>query len=175
MEYCQDGTLYDLIDRRKANPLTEEEIYSVIYQCLNGYKILFDKKILHQDIKPQNILIRNGFYKLADFGLSIFYEGYNFSSTREGTLRYIAPEKMTIKDYVGNPKSDIYSFGVMFFQLITKHHPYIKPYEKGISVKEFLRELKDAKLRIPNNLYNSFSLKFTDFFDRILLKMLKKS
>lgn len=74
-------------------------------------------------------------YKLADFGLSIFYEGYNYSTSREGTLRYIAPEKLTIKEYVGNPKSDVYSFGVMFFELITRCHPYVRPNEKGISVK----------------------------------------
>ena len=49
---------------------------------MNGYKILFDKKILHQDIKPGNILIRNNVYKLADFGLSIFYETHKFGLSR---------------------------------------------------------------------------------------------
>jgi serine/threonine-protein kinase ULK/ATG1 len=58
---------------------------------MNGYKVLFDKKILHQDIKPENILIRKNIFKLADFGLSIFYEGYDFGDSREGTLSYIAP------------------------------------------------------------------------------------
>lgn len=54
----------------------------MFYQLVKGYKILFDKKILHQDLKPENVLIDRGVYKLADFGLSIFYEGYKFTNRR---------------------------------------------------------------------------------------------
>ena len=94
MEYCEGGDLLKFTESRKNNPFSEEEIYEMFYQCMNGYKTLYDKKILHQDIKPDNILIRKGVYKLADFGLSLFYENHDFGRTREGTLRYIAPEKL---------------------------------------------------------------------------------
>lgn len=114
MEYCEGGTLYDEYVRKKNHIFEEEELMDIFYQCMNGYKVLFDKKIMHQDIKPENILIRKNTYKLADFGLSLFYEGHDFGDTREGTLSYIAPEKLCLK-YVGNPKADIYSFGVMFY------------------------------------------------------------
>lgn len=75
MEYCDGGTLYDIIQNKKSNGIvfTEEELYDLFYQCMSGYKVLFDKKILHQDIKAGNILVKNGVYKLADFGLSVFY------------------------------------------------------------------------------------------------------
>lgn len=56
---------------------------------MSGYKVLWDNKILHQDLKPANILIKNGLFKLADFGFSIFYEGYKHGSVREGTLPYM--------------------------------------------------------------------------------------
>jgi serine/threonine protein kinase len=55
---------------------------NVFYQTIKGYKVLYDKKILHQDLKPENVLIDNGLYKLADFGLSIFYEGYKYTNKR---------------------------------------------------------------------------------------------
>jgi len=71
MEYCRDGTLYDKI--KQHQPMSEHQIMSIFYQLIRGYKILYDKKILHQDLKPDNVLIDRDCYKLADFGLSIFY------------------------------------------------------------------------------------------------------
>jgi serine/threonine protein kinase len=56
---------------------------------MNGYKVLWNEKILHQDLKLANVLIKNGIYKLADFGFSIFYEGVKFGESREGTLPYM--------------------------------------------------------------------------------------
>lgn len=75
MEYCKDGTLWDLIQNKKKQKIQfkELEIYDLFYQCMMGYKVLYDKKVLHQDIKPGNILVDDGTFKLADFGLSIFY------------------------------------------------------------------------------------------------------
>lgn len=51
MEYCPDGTLEDLIKKKKGH-FTEEEIFDIFYQLMNGYKVLYDAKILHQDLKP---------------------------------------------------------------------------------------------------------------------------
>jgi len=106
--------------------MSEQQIMSIFYQLVRGYKVLYDKKILHQDLKPDNVLIDRDCYKLADFGLSIFYEGYKFTNKREGTLNYIALEKLTKLDYKGNPLSDVYSLGVIAFELVLGRHPYIK-------------------------------------------------
>ena len=91
MDYCEGGSLYDEYFVKKKNYYEEEQFYDIFYQCMSGYKVLYDKKIMHQDIKPENILIRKGVFKLADFGLSLFYEGHDFGDCREGTLSYIAP------------------------------------------------------------------------------------
>ena len=56
---------------------------------MNGYKVLYEAKILHQDIKPENILLKKNTYKITDFGFSIFMENYKYGESREGTLRYI--------------------------------------------------------------------------------------
>lgn len=50
MEYCKDGTLLDLV--RKQKNLSEKEILDIFYQVIQGYKVLYDRKILHQDLKP---------------------------------------------------------------------------------------------------------------------------
>lgn len=58
---------------RKGQRLTDDEQLRVFYQLVSGYKVLYDRKILHQDLKPDNILLKSGTYKIADFGLSVFY------------------------------------------------------------------------------------------------------
>jgi serine/threonine protein kinase len=67
---------------------------------MSGYKVLWDSKILHQDLKPENVLIKDGKYKLTDFGFSIFYSGMpedRLGSTRKGTIHYMPLEKLTKK------------------------------------------------------------------------------
>lgn len=104
--------------------------------------------MLHEDIKPENVLVKDGVYKIADFGLAIFSENYKYTSKRRGTLYYMAFEKITRKEYTANVKSDIYSMGVMLFEVITGRHPYID--KRGLEIKEFAKELKDARLRHEN-------------------------
>jgi serine/threonine protein kinase len=81
MEYCPDGTLEDL-RKKKNNMFSEAEIFDIFYQLMNGYKVLWNAKILHQDLKLENVLIKDGRYKLTDFGFSIFYEGVKHSNIR---------------------------------------------------------------------------------------------
>lgn len=81
MEFCPDGTLEDLMKRKKGH-FTEEEILDIFYQLMSGYRVLYDAKILHQDLKPENVLMKNGQLKLTDFGFSIFYEGFKYGQIR---------------------------------------------------------------------------------------------
>ena len=90
-----------------------------------GYNAVHEAGILHEDIKPDNILIHNGIYKIADFGLSSFLEaGKSAGKMRRGTLKYMAPEKLIRKGYVGDVSSDIYSLGLVLFEAATGKHPY---------------------------------------------------
>lgn len=122
MEYCPDGTLEALMKPEVV--LTEETIFDVLLQIMEGYRPLWSNKILHQDLKPDNILRKGNTLKITDFGFSILYEGYHFTSLREGTLLYMPLEKLSKLNYEPSTKSDVYSIGVIMFKLITKRHPY---------------------------------------------------
>lgn len=69
MELCSDGTLTDYV--RKQGILQEETIFSIFYQLINGYRVLEEAGIVHQDLKLGNVLIKNGVLKITDFGFSI--------------------------------------------------------------------------------------------------------
>lgn len=56
--------------KKGKNPFTEDEVFNLFYQVSLGFIDLIEGKIFHEDIKPQNILIKNGVYKLTDFGIS---------------------------------------------------------------------------------------------------------
>lgn len=111
---------------------------------VNGYRVFYEAKVLHEDIKPENVLVHEGVFKLADFGLAISAENTKCSSKRRGTLYYMSLEKLTKKDYISNYKSDIYSLGVMMYEIITRRHPYVE--NRGLNLKEYVKQLKDAKL-----------------------------
>lgn len=125
MEYANQGTLRDLIDRQKST----SEMFDLDYliglyrQLLNGMKAV-NEKLVHRDIKPENILIKDNILKISDFGLSKFVNDATRTLTFKGfgTPKYIAPEawnndKNTIQ-------MDIYSMGVIFYELATLDYPY---------------------------------------------------
>lgn len=88
MECCKDGTLVDLL--KMPRTLDEERAFDVFWQLMNGYRVLWENGILHQDLKLANVLIKKGVLKITDFGFSIFTEKYIPSLTREGTLQYMS-------------------------------------------------------------------------------------
>jgi serine/threonine protein kinase len=65
-EYCNGGTLADLLEKKKF--LSETEALKIFAQMIEAFKVLVHESILHRDLKPSNILFHNGVLKLADFG-----------------------------------------------------------------------------------------------------------
>lgn len=68
MEFCGGGTLTDYM--KKNQTLSEEEIVEFLQQFCQGYRVLYERGIIHRDIKPDNILLHNNIFKIADFGLA---------------------------------------------------------------------------------------------------------
>ena len=125
MEYVEGITLKSHIEHRGALP--EREILYYASQILSALDYIHSKSIIHCDIKPQNIiLLQNGSIKVADFGiarLSSMIDGANEKSdVAVGTVYYVSPEQAQGK--VPRRESDLYSLGVMLYELITGSLPF---------------------------------------------------
>jgi len=117
LEYCEGGDLSKYI----LTGNTENDL-KYLKQILLGLDFLYKNNVLHRDIKPQNILIHNNQIKISDFGFAKSFEKNELITTFCGSPLYMAPE--IIKDKIYSPKSDIWSLGVVLYELITKKHPY---------------------------------------------------
>lgn len=126
MDYTDGGTLRQFIDRQNGKQIDNDTLKGILFQLANGMKAI-SEHLVHRDIKPENILNFNGVFKITDFGLSKIAgdSTKTFSFKNGGTLYYIAPEawnndKNTIQ-------MDIYSMGIVFYELATLSYPYNPP------------------------------------------------
>lgn len=107
------------------SPLDIDEVISIAMMTLRGIEHAHDRGIIHRDIKPQNILLdTNGRVKITDFGIAKALSETRMTETNQviGSVQYISPEQA--KGHNTDERTDIYSFGVMLFELLTGHLPY---------------------------------------------------
>ncbi|CAL5973743.1 Kinase [Hexamita inflata] len=144
-EFAELGDLDGEIQARlrSSKPFSEEDVWSVFLQSMSGLRQLHDQGILHRDIKGQNILrfqnLKNPqkpIYKLADFGVSKVIKDVetDFAKTQIGTPFYLCPEIWQNKEY--NAAADIFSMGVLLYELMALKHPY-----NGRDMKELNRNV----------------------------------
>jgi len=126
MEYVDGQSLADLLLKAPENKLPEEEVKKYALQIAEGLAYAHNQRVIHKDIKPQNIMRTNdGTIKLMDFGIA---ETVHSSMSRlkntgsSGTLVYMSPEQLRGKD-VGK-ESDIYSLGATLYELLTGNPPF---------------------------------------------------
>ncbi len=122
MEYANGGDLLSVLKRR---PMNELEGVSLGYDIIRGIKALRDNNVIHLDIKPGNILVNDGQYKLADFGMIIPRNSGTMPMNAEiwSTAAYISPEYLTLEAPLSS-KSDIYSLGITLYQAISGDNPF---------------------------------------------------
>ncbi|MCK4359247.1 MAG: serine/threonine protein kinase, partial [Candidatus Cloacimonetes bacterium] len=124
MEYANEGTLDDLIDLKKESKefFTNDELINMFIDLINGMEEI-NKYLIHRDIKPDNILIKNSVLKISDFGLSKIVTEATRTSTFKGVgcVPYLAPEGW--KNYKNTILMDIYSMGFVFYKLACLEHP----------------------------------------------------
>ena len=130
LEYLEGLAVDEIMEKRR---LTLDECLDIGIQMLDGLKAAHQKRILHRDVTPANVIVRpDGRVKLLDFGLSkLLKEGAKDTSTAPrqtgegmivGTLDYLSPEQA-----LGNPldeRSDLFSFGIVLYQMLTGTHPF---------------------------------------------------
>uniref|UniRef100_A0A8C3W3S8 non-specific serine/threonine protein kinase n=1 Tax=Catagonus wagneri TaxID=51154 RepID=A0A8C3W3S8_9CETA len=125
MEYCDGGDLMKRIKRQRGVLFSEDQILSWFVQISLGLKHIHDRKILHRDIKAQNIFLsKNGMVaKLGDFGIArVLNNTMELARTCVGTPYYLSPEICQNKPY--NNKTDIWSLGCVLYELCTLKHPF---------------------------------------------------
>lgn len=125
MEYVEGQTLEDFI-MNKNGLIVEEKAYPMFTEILNAFSYAHQHDIIHRDIKPSNILLdRNGHVKIMDFGIAQIISEVNektMGGMAMGTPAYMSPEQVYGQPL--NQRSDIYSLGVLFHQMLTGRAPY---------------------------------------------------
>ncbi len=122
MEFVDGENLMDRLQR--AQVLPAEEVMAFAAQVVAALDYAHGKRILHQDIKPQNLMVdRAGRIKIADFGLARMMQyGENATGPTMGTPQYVPPE--VVRRSPPDPRSDIYSLAATMFHLLTGRPPY---------------------------------------------------
>ncbi|XP_019731365.1 serine/threonine-protein kinase Nek5 isoform X3 [Hippocampus comes] len=125
MEYCDGGDLMMKINMQRGVFFTEPQVLAWFVQICLGLKHIHDKKILHRDIKSQNIFLseRGVKVKLGDFGIArMLTHTLELARTCVGTPHYLSPEICESRPY--NNKTDIWSLGCVLYELCTLRHPF---------------------------------------------------
>ncbi|MBR6045292.1 MAG: Stk1 family PASTA domain-containing Ser/Thr kinase [Ruminococcus sp.] len=134
MEYIDGITLKELLEQQGV--LRWKDALKFVVQILKALQHAHDKGIVHRDIKPQNIMLfPDGTIKVMDFGIARFsrIDGKTLSDKTIGSVHYISPEQA--KGEMTDERSDIYSVGVMLYEMLTGRKPFDGENPVAIAVK----------------------------------------
>jgi WD40 repeat protein/serine/threonine protein kinase len=166
-EYVPDGSLAGWLKQHGGKAPTGEAALEIMDGILAGLSHLHARRIIHRDLKPENILMQRETPRLADFGIARLLKSSSHSAKVSGTLAYMAPEAF---DGNRNEQTDVWSVGVIFYEMLSGHLPYDQPNIPSFigaimrhdppplpgSVPEVLRQIVTKALqRDPANRYAS--------------------
>lgn len=140
MEYVQGPTLKQLIKKRGS--LTLPEVVDIMLQLTRAVAHAHESYIIHRDIKPQNVVIlEDGRVKIMDFGIAVALNAGELTQTNSvmGTVYYIPPEQAN--GGTSTTKSDIYSLGILMYELVTGHVPFKGDNPVEVAIKHMNEEL----------------------------------
>ena len=143
-EFCEGGTLENILSVRDHLP--EKEALKIFQHLLNACRALYKENIMHRDIKPSNILIHKGVIKLADFGFcKRLHSANELTLSMVGSPIYMAPE--ILRGYPYNVKADIWSMGVLLYELLFGMCPYEDKTLAGL-----ISQFDTKQLNIPRDI-----------------------
>ena len=134
---------------QKAGALCPSEVLSFTTQIAKALKHAHNKGIIHRDIKPQNImLLRDGMIKVADFGIASLQSDIEESSGETvGSVHYIAPEQA--RGAAPDARSDIYSLGIVMYEMLTGRLPYIGNSDTEVAVMHMNTQAAPPRAILP--------------------------
>lgn len=149
MEYVEGITLKSLIKRRGS--LTLSEVIDIMLQLTSAIACAHDSYIIHRDIKPQNVLILDdGRVKITDFGIAMALNSNELTQTNSvmGSVHYLPPEQANGTG--ATVKSDIYSLGILMYELITGTLPFKGDSAVEIAIKQMKEPIPSITEQNPN-------------------------
>lgn len=156
MEYINGKTLKKLLSERGA--LYKEEAVSIMKQLISAVDAACKAGIIHRDIKPQNVLIKDdGTVKITDFGIALAEDAIQLTQQDSvmGSVHYLAPE--LARGETATQQSDIYSLGIVFYEILTGEVPFRGDSAVQIAMKhiqEDLPSVRDFNPTLPQSLDN---------------------
>lgn len=165
MELIKGKTLKQIIVERGT--ISNEDTVDYSIQIAEALRAAHKNNIIHRDIKPQNIMITDeGMVKVTDFGIARISTAatITYTSSILGTVHYISPEQA--KGKFINYKSDIYSLGIVMYEMVTGKVPFDAENSVGIALKHIQDDVIEPKAINPN---------VSDKLNEIILKCLEKN
>ena len=153
MEYVEGKNLKQLIKRRTK--LSLPEVIDIMKQLTDGIAHAHDSFIIHRDIKPQNMLILDsGLVKITDFGIAVALNSTQLTQTNSvmGSVHYLPPEQAAGKG--ATFKSDIYSLGILMYELVTGKLPFKGENAVEIALKQMKEPIPSVR-EIDDTIYQS--------------------
>ena len=148
MELVEGITLKKYIEKRGRIPY--KEAVSIAIQVAKGMEAAHSHHIIHRDIKPQNIIIsKDGKVKVTDFGIAKAATSSTINSSAMGSVHYISPEQA--RGGYSDERSDIYSFGVTLFEMVTG----IVPFDGDSTVSVAVRHIQE-EIPVPSTVLRIF-------------------
>jgi serine/threonine-protein kinase len=164
MEYVSGGTLKERLDER--GPMEPERALAVAGQVAEALWAAHERGVIHRDIKPQNILITDmGHLKVTDFGIARAASAATISATNAvfGTAGYLSPEQALGEP--ATPRSDLYSLGIVLYELLTGVVPYRADNPVAVCMKHVTEPLTPPRRLDPT---------IPEAVDALVVKMLAK-
>ncbi|XP_035572139.1 serine/threonine-protein kinase Nek1 isoform X7 [Canis lupus baileyi] len=160
MDYCEGGDLFKRINAQKGILFQEDQILDWFVQICLALKHVHDRKILHRDIKSQNIfLTKDGTIQLGDFGIArVLNSTVELARTCIGTPYYLSPEICENKPY--NNKSDIWALGCVLYEMCTLKHAFEAGNMKNLVLKIISGSFPPVSLHYSYDLRNLLSQLF---------------